>query len=269
MNFPGRGHIYDVAIVGAGICGTEAALACANAGLDVLLVTTILDTCYNLVGDGAVLKAPQGTFMANAVANLGDRNSADRNSADTNSADANSADANSADANGFVTSWELHRAAKFELEHTPNLHFLQSSVSALVTEGTTVTGITTWEGVPRYAKNAALCVGSFLEARLTIGNLVEHAGRLSEMSYDDLYQDLLARGFKFDSLKLRADSVEDSPGYSVDCKIFAKDEIHPVTFALNKFRNLYAAGTCAFGYLSYEEAANQGQQLAGVLRAEG
>jgi tRNA U34 5-carboxymethylaminomethyl modifying enzyme MnmG/GidA len=242
MNFLGRGHRYDIAIVGAGICGTEAALACARAGLDVLLVTTILDTCYNLAGEGARLEPPANTFMSKAVTAL-------------------------ADETGFISSWELHRAAKYELEHTPGIHFLQSSVSSLITEGSSVVGVNTWEGVPRYAKTVALCVGSFLEARLTIGSLTEHAGRLSEMSYDDLYLDLLARGFTFETLRLKIESTNDSPSYTVDCKVF-KNEINPDTFAAQRLQNLYAAGTCAFGYVTYEEAALQGQHLATQLKAD-
>jgi Glucose inhibited division protein A len=237
MAHPGRGHSYDVAIVGAGICGTEAALACAKSGLDVLLVTTILDTCYNLVGDGAVLRAPAATLMAEATLPL-------------------------ANDRGFVPTWELHRAAKFALEHTSGIHFLQSSVSSLIVEGTKVTGINTWEGVPRYAENVALCVGSFLEARLTIGNLTESAGRLSEMSYDDLYLDLLARGFGFEKLRLDAAAVNDSLPYRVVCQVFAQGEIDREGFGSSRFENLYAAGTCAFGYLTYEQAAAQGRDLA-------
>jgi tRNA U34 5-carboxymethylaminomethyl modifying enzyme MnmG/GidA len=236
MNSPGRGHIYDVAIVGAGICGTEAALECAKAGVDVLLITTILDTCYNLAGERINLEPPANTFMAKAFAKI-------------------------ADNKGFVSSWELHRAAKYELEHTPGIHFLQSSVSSLMTEGSSVIGINTWEGVPRYARNVAFCVGSFLEARLTIGSLTEQAGRLSEMSYDDLYLDLLARGFSFETLHLKAESVNDSPSYTVTCKVF-KDETNPNTFEVERLNNLYGAGTCAFGYVSYEAAARQGQALA-------
>lgn len=241
MSQPGREHRYDIAIVGAGICGTEAALGCAKAGLDVLLVTTILDTCYNLAGEGARLEPPANTLMAKAVTTL-------------------------IDETGFVSSWELHRAAKYELEHTSGIHFLQSSVSSLITEDSSVMGINTWEGVPRYAKRVALCIGSFLEARLTIGNLTEHAGRLSEMAYDDLYLDLLTRGFSFESLRLEAESVNDSPSYTVDCKVF-KNEINPSTFAAQRLKNLYAAGTCAFGYVTYEEAAGQGQKLAEQLKA--
>jgi tRNA U34 5-carboxymethylaminomethyl modifying enzyme MnmG/GidA len=238
---PGRGHRYDVAIVGAGICGTEAALGCAKAGLDVLLVTTILDTCYNVVGEKVRLEPPPHTFMAKAFSTLADKA-------------------------GLVSSWELHRAAKYEIEHTSGLHFLQSSVSSLLTDHRVMIGINTWEGVPRYAKRVALCVGSFLEARLTVGSLTEHAGRLSEMAYDDLYLDLLARGFNFETLHLKAESVNDSLSYTVDCKVFK--EIDPTTFTANKLANFYAAGTCAFGYLTYEEAARQGQRLAEELSAK-
>jgi tRNA U34 5-carboxymethylaminomethyl modifying enzyme MnmG/GidA len=233
---PGRGHVYDVAIVGAGICGTEAALACAKAGLDVLLVTTILDTCYNLVGKGAVLQPFENTFMAEAVEKL-------------------------ADENNYVSSWELHRAAKYELEHTQGIHFLQSSVSALIVRDSVVIGLETWEGVPRHAKKVALCVGSFLEARLKIGNLTETAGRLSEMSYDDLYLDLQARGFQFSSLRLEA----KDENYTVDCKVLGDGEIDNETFGSSRLSNFYAASTCAFGYMTYEEAAQQGQKLARQL----
>jgi tRNA U34 5-carboxymethylaminomethyl modifying enzyme MnmG/GidA len=241
------GHTYDVAVVGAGICGTEAALACAKAGLDVLLVTTILDSCYNLVGEGAVLRPPAGTFMSEAAMTL-------------------------ADEHGFVKTWELHRAAKYALEHTPGIHFLQSSVSSLMTSDTSlvtknnqVTGINTWEGVPRYAKQVALCVGSFLEARLTIGNLTEQAGRLSEMSYDDLYQDLVTKGFRFEALRLQASAARDALGYTVTCQTFAKDEVDPVTFRVNRLECLWAAGICAFGDLTYEQTAQQGLDLAKQL----
>jgi tRNA U34 5-carboxymethylaminomethyl modifying enzyme MnmG/GidA len=232
-----------VAIIGAGICGTEAALACAKAGLDVLLVTTILDTCYNLLGEGAVLQPSGDTFMAEAVRQL-------------------------ADARGFVSTWDLHRAAKYALEHTPGIHFLQSSVSSLIVEDRQVKGFNTWEGVPRYANQVALCVGSFLEARLTVGQLTENAGRLSEMSYDDLYQDLVRRGFRFEALHLKAEAVTDSLPYTVDCKVFINGEIDK-EFGSSRLENLYAAGLCAFGYVTYEAAAQQGVKLADRLKVEG
>ena len=239
-SFPGQGHVYDVLIVGAGISGSEAAFACAEAGLDVLLVTTSLDTVYNLAGAGAELKAFPQTLMHSLCQEA-------------------------ADETGFVRPWELHRAAKYALEHRPGIHLLQSSVSSLSVEKGRVTGITTWEGVPRFAKRTALCVGSFLEARLTVGSLTEKAGRLSEMAYDDLYENLVSLGFELELINIEAPSSEGSLAYSVACKVFSEKELE--NFKLTRLEHLYAAGLCASGYVSYEDAAVQGHDLAGVLIA--
>jgi tRNA U34 5-carboxymethylaminomethyl modifying enzyme MnmG/GidA len=131
----------------------------------------------------------------------------------------------------------------------------------LLVEDNQVTGVSTWEGVSRFAKKTVLCVGSFLEARLTLGSLTEHAGRLSEMAYDDLYLDLVSRGFQFESLELEAKDVQ--PSYKVRCKVFSQEfDQH---FQSHRLKNLYAVGLCAFGNMSYEEAALQGVHLARVL----
>ena len=222
------------------MCGTEAALACARANLDTLLVTTSLDTVYNLYGEGAVIEPKPDTLLHDLTAEV-------------------------ADERGWVDTWTLHRAAKYAVEHTPYLHLLQSSASSLVVEENSVMGITTWEGVPRLAKRTAICVGSFLEARLHIGTLTEKAGRLSEMAYNDLYQDLLEHGFNFEPLQVKATFEDESLPYTVDCKVFSENERDG--FKLPRLFGLYAAGLCASGELTYEEHALQGQQLAEVLTA--
>lgn len=232
-------HIYDIAIIGAGVTGCEAALGCAQNGLDTLLVTTSLDTVYNLVGDTARLEPPPNTLLADVFAEHAQ--------------------------GGFLKSWDLHSAAKQHIETIPEIHFLQSSVSALRLEHGAVTGIDTWEGVSRFAKRTALCVGSFLQARLTVGSLTENAGRLSEMAYDDLYDNLLDLGFAFESLELSAEAQGGSLPYKVNCQVFAENERDG--FKLKRFENLYAAGVCAAGYLSYEEAAARGLELAASLKS--
>ena len=239
-SFPGPGHVYDLIVVGAGISGSEAAAASARAGLDVLLVTTSLDTVYNLLGDGVTLEPPPDTLMAEVHSAVVHDDVAGES--------------------GYVGNWAFHRGAKGVLETLPGLHLLQSSVSSLLVEGETVMGVSTWEGVDRLAKRVALCVGSFLEARLHVGSLVEEAGRLSEMAYDDLYENLGALGFTFEPLELEA--LFSSPPYTVRCQKFAEGEWGGSSFKLPRLKGLYGAGVCVSGYLTYEEAAAQGRALA-------
>ena len=238
MSFPGPGHVYDVAIVGAGIAGSEAALACARAGRDVLLVTTSLDTLYNLVGDGAVIEPPPDTLMAEIYDKVADE--------------------------GFVGTWACHRHAKYVLEHQPGIHLLQSSVSSLLVSNDGVRGVRTWEGVDRLAKRTALCAGSFLEARLEVGGLTEKAGRLSEMAYDDLFGGLQSLGFAFEEVRLEAESQNGALPYIVKCRRFASSERNE-RLELERIASLYAAGVCASGYLTYEDAAREGKRLAESL----
>ena len=230
---------YDLIVVGAGLTGSEAALKTARAGLNVLLVTTSLDTVYNLTGAAAELTPPAGTLLAELCGTQ----------------------------TQVLETFDLHRRAKGVLEREPKLHLLQSSVMGLNVKNGRVTGVTTWEGVDRTAPRVALCAGSFLRARLTLGTLTETAGRLSEMAYDDLYDNLAALGFTFDEMTLNASESRGAPPYSVTCRRFAATERNAETFMLGRIEGLYAAGVCAAGYLPYEEAARQGLQLGDALLA--
>lgn len=231
---------YDLVVVGGGIAGCETAREAARGGLDTLLVTTSLDTIYNGVGDSAPLDAPAGSLMAELVPAL-------------------------SGPGGAVRWYDLHRAVKYELETEPRLHLLQSTVSGLLERGGVVEGVATWEGVDRLASRTVLALGSFAGARLTIGSSSEAAGRLSEMAYDDLYHDLVRRGFLFEELDLSAPAQHGALPYTVSCRHLAPSEWREEEFELTRLGALYAAGLFGAGYLSYEAAADQGVRLGASL----
>ena len=238
-------HPADVAIVGAGAAGCEAAIRLARAGRSVLLVTTSLDTVFAAETERVPYAAPEGTLLAEVIGRL------------TPTAD------------GTVSAWDLHAAAKARLEAEPGLHLLQASVDALVppTEDGPTSGpwtLVTWEGVEHRAAVVGLCVGTFLRARWTSGDATEVAGRPGEMAYDELADDLAAHGVPF-----VRDAVEgggaDRPAWRVTFDRFAPEACDGP--ALVGLRSAYAAGRCVHGASSYEAAARDGARLADAVVA--
>ena len=236
-----------VIIVGAGIAGCEAAWHCARAGVATLLITTSLDTSYNLARDKESLAPPGGSLLAEVAPSL-------------------------VDSGGLVANFALHRAVKLALESEPKLHTLQATVSELLIEDEMVVGVRTWEGVERRAEVVALCVGSFFRARLSVGAVVEQQGRLSEMSFDDLYLDLHGRGLHFEERSFELAGQSGGLPYKVTTQVLAPTEMVAAGGqAAKRFQNLYAAGAClgeADGTsASYERAARQGLALGKELVA--
>ncbi|MBA2666155.1 MAG: FAD-dependent oxidoreductase, partial [Trueperaceae bacterium] len=209
-------------VVGGGLCGSELAWGLASADVPTLLVTTSLDTIANLPSEAWRFDPPPGGVL-------------DRVADEARAAD------------GAWRSWPLHRAVKRELERLPHLHVLQSNVTALV-RGTgdsgRVEGVRTWEGVDRHAQRVALCTGTFLRSRLEMGTLVERAGRLSEMTYDDLHDDLLAHGVPFEEAVARLDGDALTPGYVVRHQVVAPSGVAE-DGALAGLPGAWAFGACA------------------------
>jgi hypothetical protein len=161
--------------------------------------------------------------------------------------------------------WELHRRAKYRLENHPQIHLLQLSVTRLMLEGPAVVGIESWEGPRKTAHKVVLAVGSFLSPRLSIGQVTEEAGRLSEVAYPDLYQYLEQLGFAFTSQQAEVAEQDTTPGYRVEYKVFADGEWDSATFRLHRLEGLYGLGLCVLGQGTYAQMAQEGLRLAEAL----
>lgn len=230
---------FEVALVGAGVAGCEAAWRCARAGTRVVLITTSLDTVYRPARPRAALEPPAGSLGETLAASL------------------------PRGEDGAVDAVALQRAAKYALEATPGLHLLQSDVAELDVDAGRVRGVRTWEGVPFTADAVALTVGSFLRARLRVGDAEEHAGRPGEMAYDDLADDLEAHGFRFEAAGFDLLGDGGHPGYRVRFQRFAEDERQGLR--LTRLEGLWAAGVALRGPRAYPDVAAEGMALADQL----
>lgn len=232
---PQPGHLYDVAVVGAGLAGSELAWRLARAGADVLLATQALDHLGNLYQptvEGAGF--PPGSLFAQVAGRI------------------------APDTDG----WTFHRQLKAEVERTAGIHLLQSTVTALDEEDAVVT-LSTWEGPMLRARVAVLAVGAFLKGRLLIGNTLEEAGRLSEVAYDFLADDLARSGVWLIGGEGTAAGVEGAPPYDVRFLTPAPGELGG--FRLTRFERVYAVGRCTPGEHTYASVLTDAARLAAEL----
>ena len=232
---PQPGHLYDVAVVGAGLAGTELAWRLAQAGADVLLVSQALDHLGNLYAptiDGADF--PAGSVFAEIR---------DRIAPDTDG-------------------WSFHRQLKAEIEGTAGIHLLQSTVTELDEREAEVV-LSTWEGPELHAGQVVLAVGAFLKGRLLIGDSMEEAGRLSEVAYDFLADDLARSGVFLIGAEATAAAVEGAPPYDVRFLTPAPGELDG--FRLTRFDRVRAVGRVRPGDCSYHSVLQDAARLATEL----
>jgi tRNA U34 5-carboxymethylaminomethyl modifying enzyme MnmG/GidA len=211
---PQPGHLYDAAVVGAGVAGCELAYRLARAGQDVLLVSQALDHLGNLYApttEGA--EFPGDSLFGEVAAEIMPQQGG----------------------------WVFHRALKARLENTTGIHLLQSCVTGLYEDAGVVT-LSTWEGPALRATRVVLAVGAFLKARLLQGESLEDAGRLSEVAYDFLADDLSAQGMWLLPAERRTQGSDSDaqPNYEVRFLTLPPTELDG--FALRRSDAVYALG---------------------------
>ncbi|AWN23709.1 tRNA uridine 5-carboxymethylaminomethyl modification protein GidA [Deinococcus irradiatisoli] len=234
---PQPGHLYDVAVLGAGLAGSELAWRLAQGGQDVLLVSQALDHLGNLYQPTLAGAAfPEQSLFAQVQRAM------------------------APDTDG----WTFHCRLKAELEGTAGIHLLQSCVTGLDEDAGTVE-LSTWEGPKLRARRVVLAVGAFLKGRLLIGETMEEAGRLSEVAYDFLADDLAAQGVYLTYASGEAQPAPGAPDYEVRFQVLAASELSG--FALRRFDQVWALGRCTPGEHTYASVLHDAARLAEVLLA--
>ena len=167
---------YDVAVIGAGHAGCEAALAAARLGLKTAIFTLSLDCIANMpcnpcIGGsakgqivceidslgGEMGKAADATFIQSRILNRGKgpavhslRVQSDR--------------------------VKYHTYMKHTLENIPNLYIKQAEVTAVDVENGRVTAVRTRLGAIHPVKAAIITTGTYLNGKIHIGELNYSSG---------------------------------------------------------------------------------------------
>lgn len=166
----------DVAVIGAGHAGCEAALACARLGMDTVLFTVSVDSialmpCNPNIGGsskghlvrevdalgGEMGKVIDKTFIQSKMLNKSKGPAVHSLRAQADKAD-------------------YSRTMRRILENTEHLRIRQMEITEILTQEGEITGVKTYSGAIYHCRACILCTGTYLKARCIFGDVSSYTG---------------------------------------------------------------------------------------------
>lgn len=192
---------YDIIIVGGGHAGCEAAAASANLGSKVLLITMNMGTIAQMSCNPAMGGVAKGQIVREIDAMGGysgivsDKTTIQFRMLNLSKGPAMWSPRAQIDRMRFAEEWRLM------LEQTKNVDFWQDTVSELIIENGTLSGVKTSLGVSFNAKAVVLTNGTFLNGLIHIGEKRFGGGRTAEKASTGITEQLEALGFASGRMK--------------------------------------------------------------------
>lgn len=171
---------YDVAIVGAGHAGCEAALACARLGLETIIFTVSVDSIALMPCNPNIGGSSKGHLVRELDALGGEMGkNIDKTFIQSKMLNKSKGPAvHSLRAQADKQSYT--REMRKTLENQPHLTIRQAEVSEIITVdyngSKKITGVKTTSGAIYHAKAVVLCTGVYLNSRCLTGDLIEYTG---------------------------------------------------------------------------------------------
>ncbi|MBE7175703.1 MAG: tRNA uridine-5-carboxymethylaminomethyl(34) synthesis enzyme MnmG [Mucilaginibacter polytrichastri] len=192
---------YNVIVVGAGHAGCEAAMAAANLGSRVLLITMNMGTIAQMSCNPAMGGVAKGQIVREIDAMGGfsgiiaDKTTIQFRMLNRSKGPAMWSPRAQNDRMRFAEEWRL------TLESNPNIDFWQDMVSGLLVESGRVAGVTTSLGISIKAASVVLTNGTFLNGVIHIGEKKMGGGRTAERAATGITEQLVELGFESGRMK--------------------------------------------------------------------
>ncbi len=226
---------FDIAVIGAGHAGCEAALAAARLGLKTAMLTLNLDSIAFLACNPSIGGTGKGHLVREIDALGGEMGvNADKTSIQMRMLNAGKGEAVQSlrcqcDKNAY------HTEMKRTLENTPNLRIIQGEAKEILTNGGRATGVlTTYGGIIR-AKAVIVATGVYLNAETVTGELRQKSGPSGFAAANHLTDSLIKLGYRVRRFKTGTPARLD--GRTVDygkCTVQAGEERIPPFSFLNE-----------------------------------
>ena len=167
---------YDIAVVGAGHAGCEAALACARLGFNTIMFTVAMDSVALMACNPNIGGSSKGHLVKEIDA-LGGEMGKNIDKTFIQSKMLNKSKGPAVHSlRAQADKEDYTREMRKVVENTDNLTLKQGEITKILVEDGKVTGVETFSGAVYPCKAVVLCTGVFLNAKCIYGDVVEYTG---------------------------------------------------------------------------------------------
>ena len=186
----------DIAVVGAGHAGCEAALACARLGLETVVFTVSVDSIALMPCNPNIGGSSKGHLVREIDALGGEMGkNIDKTFIQSKMLNGSKGPAvHSLRAQADKQAYS--RSMREVLENTEHLTIKQAEVIDIVVEDGVLKAVKTQTGATYYCKAAVLCTGTYLRARCLTGESITHTGPNGLMAANHLTDSLKENGIE-------------------------------------------------------------------------
>lgn len=269
---------YDVAVVGAGHAGCEAALACARLGLETILFTISVDSIAMMPCNPNIGGSSKGHLVREIDALGGEMGkNIDKTfiqSKMLNRSKGPAVHSLRAQADKAAYSMEMRKT----LQDTEHLTIRQAEVAEIITdEENHITGVKTFSGATYECKAAVLCTGTYLNARCLYGDVINYTGPNGLQAATHLTDSLKEHGVEMFRFKTGTPARMDKRSLDFSKMIEQKgdERIVPFSFTTNPEDVQIEQVSCWLTYTNEEthkiirENLDRSPMYSGVIEGTG
>lgn len=240
--------IYDLIVVGGGHAGCEAANIAAKLGSKVLMVTMNMETIAKMSCNPAMGGVAKGQIIReiDALGGLSgivsDYSMMQFRMLNRSKGPAMWSPRTQNDRTLFSLKWrEL-------LEKNFNIDFVQSSVSQLIIDKNTVTGVKTSGDIAYFGKTVVLTSGTFMNGIIHVGRQQTTGGRMGDNASYGITEQLVSLGFESGRMKTGTPPRVD--GRTINYQILEeqKGDESPMCFSFRKPVSIEKQHSCHITY---------------------
>lgn len=226
---------YDVAIVGAGHAGCEAALACVRLGLETIMFTVSVDSIALMPCNPNIGGSSKGHLVKEIDALGGEMGkNIDKTFIQSKMLNVSKGPAVHS-LRAQADKQEYTREMRKTLENTEHLTIRQAEVTEIMAEDGVVKGVKTYSGAEYRTKAVILCTGTYLKARCIYGDISNETGPNGLQAANYLTNSLKELGIEMYRFKTGTPARIDkrSIDFSKMEEQFGDERVVPFSFSTN------------------------------------